>query len=179
MVECGKRCVKSVDWKVLAIVLCISEVLLYSHISSKPCLLPPISLSSHASCDCTYLSLLPLRFLSTPLNPATPISTRTCASPSLPPPPPVLFCSDGPDTVQITFVLPISRYDEPSADACVEICAVRRRSSFQRRPSRRRSASAYEDVSSGMIGDDARDISWLGGEFVFVRHRISLKFWSR
>ncbi|KAK5630432.1 hypothetical protein RRF57_006147 [Xylaria bambusicola] len=46
----------------------------------------------------------------------------------------------GPVITHMTFVLPISRYDDPSAAACVRICPCRRRSSFQRRPSTRRSA---------------------------------------
>ncbi|KAF7521913.1 hypothetical protein G7054_g12313 [Neopestalotiopsis clavispora] len=48
--------------------------------------------------------------------------------------------SDGPVTMHITLVLPISRYDEPSAAAWVLIEACCRRRSFQRRPSTRSSA---------------------------------------
>lgn len=56
----------------------------------------------------TYLSVFLLR-LSTPLNPANPISTSTRASLSLPPLCPDCRPSAGPVTVQSTFVLPSSR----------------------------------------------------------------------
>jgi hypothetical protein len=70
---------------------------------------------------------------------------------SLPPRCPVCRPSAGPVTVQSTFVFPISRYEDPSAAAWVLICAWMRRSSFQRRPSRRKRASEYVDVSSGIL----------------------------
>lgn len=95
----------------------------------------------------THLSPPPPPFrLSTPLNPATPTSTTTTAfPPSFPPslslaaPPP--RTSAGPATTHTIFVLPISKYELPSAEeeaAWVDIWAERRRSSFQRRPSSRR-----------------------------------------
>ena len=120
-----------------------------------------------------YLSLRPLLFLSTLENPATTILTLIpapsfcwpppnppCNPPEGAPPPPAAvaprrcpaleFCSEGPVTTHMTLVFPISRYDEPSAASCVRIWAWRRRSSFQRRPSTRRSAREYVDVSRGM-----------------------------
>ncbi|KAL7266280.1 hypothetical protein RUND412_011182 [Rhizina undulata] len=85
-----------------------------------------------------YLSPRPLFFLSNPLKGANTTSTLTHARSSSVR---VLFAgSAGLVTVQMTFVLPVSTYDDPYVVDCVDICALNRRSSFQRRPSMRRSS---------------------------------------
>lgn len=119
------------------------------------------------------MSFLPVLFLSTPLNPANATSTRMTAF-SLSPfcrCPPCPFDSAGPLTVHITFVLPISRYEDPSAAACVPTWAVMRRNSFHLRPSKRKSARLYVDVSRGMLEGGRRDtaglqVSWWGVSFL-------------
>lgn len=98
-----------------------------------------------------YLSFPPaLRLRSTPAKPATLTSTSTTAWP-LPPPSP-RRPSAGPWTEHMIDVLPMDRYEEPELAGLVEIWACRRRSSFQRRPSRRSRVSGYVvEVSRGIV----------------------------
>jgi hypothetical protein len=56
-------------------------------------------------------------------------------------------------------VLPIDRYEEPELAGLVEIWAWSRRSSFQRRPSRRSFVRGYVvEVSRGIFAVDPLDI---------------------
>ena len=141
-----------VDEKAEEMIACISSIRLQG-VSQNPHslgLLDDIQTALHDIQGSSHLSPLPLFFLSIPLKPAIPTSTLMPAFSSWPPPAGPLRPSAGPLTVQITFVLPISRYELPSAAACVEIWAWIRRSSFHRRPSRRRWERAYIEVSRGI-----------------------------
>lgn len=57
-------------------------------------------------------------------------------------------------------VLPIDKYEDPELAGLVEICAWIRRSSFQRRPSRRSLVRGYVvEVSSGILAEQfGRDV---------------------
>lgn len=117
--------------------------------------------------ECAYLSLPPaLRLRSTPANPATLTSTSTTAwpLPAAPPPPSPRRPSAGPWTEHMIEVLPMDRYEEPELAGLVEIWAWSRRSSFQRRPSRRSRVRGYVvEVSSGIFAD-----------WVLIRKRVVL-----
>jgi hypothetical protein len=59
-------------------------------------------------------------------------------------------------------VLPMDRYEEPELAGLVEIWAWSRRSSFQRRPSRRSRVKGYVvEVSSGIVADCDKSESYL------------------